>query len=208
MKVPCLIMAGGQGKRMGVSSEKPILPFLGKPMIEWVAEAVARAERVSEFYIVTSANTLETERHCQNKGWKILRTTAKGYHDDLREAVSKLGWVGPILTLPADVPAITGKVLDKIVDHFEVCKKDFLAVFVPISVRENLGLSISSTDEYDGVWYAVSGINIINGTKIKSECKVETSALISEETEVFLNINTIKDLEIAEKTLRKNKQLC
>ena len=205
MKVPCLIMAGGQGKRMGLSSEKPILPFLGKPMIEWVAEAVAKAERISEVYIVTSVNTLKTEQHCQNKGWKTLRTTAKGYHNDLREAVSKLGWLGPVLTLPADVPAITGKVLDKIVDQFEVCNKDFLAVFIPISVREKLGLSISSTDEYNGVWYAVSGINIINGAKIKSEGKVETSALISEETEIFLNINTAKDLEIAEKIMCKKK---
>ena len=202
MKVTCLIMAGGQGKRMGMSSEKPILPFLGKPMIEWVAEAVARAERVSEFYIVTSANTVKTERHCQNKGWKTLRTTAKGYHDDLKEAISKLGWVGPVLTLPADVPAITGKILDKIVDQFEVSKKDFLAVFIPISAREKLGLSISSTDEYEGVWYAVSGINIVNGTKIKSEGKVETTAIITEEIEAVLNINTTKDFEVAQDTMR------
>jgi GTP:adenosylcobinamide-phosphate guanylyltransferase len=171
-------------------------------MVEWVAEAVARAERVSEFYIVTSVNTLMTERHCHSKGWKTLRTTAKGYHEDLKEAVSKIGWVGPVLTLPADVPAITGKVLDKIVDRFEVCNKDFLAVFVPISAREKLGLSISSTDEYDGVWYAVSGINIVNGAKIKSEGKVETNAIITEEIEVVLNINTNKDFEVAQNIMR------
>ena len=40
MKVPALIMAGGKGKRIGLPVEKPLLPFLGKPLIDWVAEAV------------------------------------------------------------------------------------------------------------------------------------------------------------------------
>ena len=62
-----------------------------------------------------------------------------------------------------------------------------------------MGLSISSTDEYKGVWYAVSGVNIINGAKISGEGKIETSAIITEETEVLLNVNTTKDLEIAKK---------
>ena len=46
---------------------------------------------------------------------------------------------------------------------------------------------------------AVSGVNVINGAKIQGEGKIETSAIIAEETEVLLNINTTKDLEIAEK---------
>ena len=39
MMVPALIMAGGKGSRMGLPTEKPMLPFLGKPLIDWVAEA-------------------------------------------------------------------------------------------------------------------------------------------------------------------------
>ena len=54
MKVPALIMAGGKGSRMGLPTEKPLLPFLGKPLIDWVAEAVLSAEKVSEFYVITS----------------------------------------------------------------------------------------------------------------------------------------------------------
>ena len=113
--------------------------------------------------------------------------------------------MGPVLTMPSDVPAITGKFLDKVISEFEVCGKDFLAVFVPIKARQDLGLSISSTDEYKGVWYAVSGVNIINGAKIQGDGKIETSAIITEETEVLLNINTVKDLEIAEKLMKNDK---
>jgi adenosylcobinamide-phosphate guanylyltransferase len=207
MKVPVLVMAGGKGSRMGLSTEKPLLPFLGKPLIEWVVEAILEAKKVSEFYVITSTNSPQTEQYCQKKGWKILHTDAKGYHNDLKQAVSRANLTGPILTMPSDVPAITGQELDKIIDAFEVCGKDFLAVFVPIKARQDLGLSISSTDEYKGVWYAVSGVNVINGTKILGEGKIETSAIITDETEVLLNINTTKDLEIAQNIMLKTKKL-
>jgi adenosylcobinamide-phosphate guanylyltransferase len=202
MKVPALIMAGGKGKRVGLPVEKPLLPFLGKPLVDWVAEAVANAVKVSEFYVVTSTNTPETEKHCISKGWKVLRTDAKGYHNDLKHAVLMASLIGPVLTIPADLPAVTGKFLDKVVDQFEYCGKDFYAVFVPISTREGLGLSVDSTDEYKSRWYAVSGVNIVNGAKIQGEGKIETSALVTKEVEVLLNINTLKDLEIAERIIK------
>jgi len=206
VKVPVLIMAGGKGKRMGLPVEKPLLSFLGRPLLDWVVEAVGSAERVSEFYVVTSENTPETEKRCRSKGWKVLRTDAKGYHDDLKQAVRDAGFAGAVLTIPADLPALAGKFLDKVVSAFEACGKDFLAVFVPIKTREDLELSVSSTDEYKGVWYAVSGVNIVNGTKVHEEGKIETSAIITEETEVLLNINTLKDLDVAEKIMRESKK--
>ena len=206
MKVPALIMAGGRGTRMGLPTEKPLLPFLGKPLVDWVAEAVAGAQRVSEFYVVTSPNTPQTEKHCQSRGWKVLRTDAKGYHNDLKQATRMANLMGPVLTVPADSPAVTGKFLDKIVGLFEGCGTDFYAVFVPIAAREKLGLSIDSTDEYKGVLHAVSGVNVINGAKSQTSDKIETCALVADDVEVLLNINTLKDLEIAEKTMRARGQ--
>lgn len=206
MKVPALILAGGKGKRIGLPIEKPLLLFLSKPLIDWVVEAVASADKVSEFYVVTSVNTPETEKHCKNKGWKVLRTAAKGYHSDLKQAARDAGLSDAILTIPADLPAVTGKFLDNVISEFEECGKISLAVFVPIKTRKALGLSVSSTDEYNGVWYAVSGVNIVNGAKIQDEGKIETSAIITEETEVLLNINTQKDLEISEKIIREQEK--
>jgi len=204
MNVPALIMAGGRGKRIGLPVEKPLLPFLGKPLVDWVVQAVKSARNVSEFYVVTSANTPETEKHCLSNGWNVLRTDAKGYHNDLKQAAAMADLMGPVLTIPADSPAVTSKFLDRIIRQFEACGKDFYAVFVPISAREALGLSVDSTDEYMGEWYAVSGVNIVNGAKIQGDGKIETSALITEEVEVLLNINTLKDLEIAEKIMNRN----
>ena len=205
MRVPALIMAGGKGKRMGLAIEKPLLPFMGKPLLDWVVEAVQSAEKVSEFYVVTSGNTLETEKRCRSKGWKVLCTDAKSYHEDLKQAILEANLNCPVLTIPADLPAVTGKFLDKVISAYEDGGKDALAVFVPIKTREGLQLSISSTDEYKGVWHAVSGVNIINGAKIQEEGKIDTNAIITEEIEVLLNINTPKDLEIAEKIMQKTR---
>jgi adenosylcobinamide-phosphate guanylyltransferase len=199
-------MAGGKGTRMGLAVEKPMLPFLGKPMIDYVIAAVSQAKNITAFYVVTSSNAPNTEQHCKSMNWKIIHTDGQGYHDDLKQAIRQTNLTGSILTMPSDVPAITGIFLDKVVCEFKQCKKKFLAVFVPIQKRLDLGLSISSTDEYKGVWYAVSGINIINGAMIQGDGKIETSALITEETEVLLNINTLKDVEIAQKIISNTKR--
>lgn len=206
MKIPALIMVGGKGKRIESSLEKPLIPFLGKPLVDWVVEAVKSSKKISEFYMVTSCNAPETEKKLQKEGLTILRTEGKSYHDDLKQAVLKAKLTGPILTMPADLPAITGKALDKIITTHQKSGKDYLAVFVPIEKREALNLSVSSTDEYQGIWYAVSGVNIIDGSKIKVEGKIETAAIITDEIEVLLNINTLKDLEIAQKIIQQTRK--
>lgn len=205
MKIPALIMVGGKGKRIGLSVEKPLIPFLGKPLVDWVVDAVKSSKKISEFYMVTSLNAPKTEKKLEKDGLKILRTDGKGYHNDLKQAVLEAKLNCPILTIPADLPAITGQALDKIIEAYEKSGKDYLAVFVPIEKRQSLELSVSSTDEYQGIWYAVSGVNIINGAKIEVEGKIETAAIITEEIEVLLNINTINDLEIAQKIMRNQR---
>lgn len=203
MKVPALIMAGGKGRRIGSKIEKPLLPFLGKSLIDRVVDAAKSAQNVSEIYVITSGNTPITEKKCLKNGLKVLRTKGKGYHNDLKQAIIEGELNCPVLTMPTDLPALTGRFIDKIIKLFEKRGKNALAVFVPIEKRKELELSVSSKDEFEGVMYAVSGVNIINGKKILSEGKIDTAALITDEVEVLFNINTEKDLDIAKKFLRK-----
>jgi len=203
MKVPALIMAGGKGRRIDSKIEKPLLPFLGKPLIERVIEAARSAKNISEIYVVTSDYTPQTEEECLKKKLKILKTDGKGYHNDLKQAIIKEKLNFPILTIPSDLPALTGRFLDKIIRIFERKGKNALAVFVPLESRELLGLSVSSKDEFEGILYAVSGVNIINGKKTLNGGKIETAAYITDEIEVLFNINTQKDLDIAEKNLKR-----
>ena len=203
MKVPALIMAGGKGRRIGSRLEKPLLSFQGRPLIDRVVKAAKSAKNISEIYVVTSGNTPQTEKKCLKNGLKILKTDGKGYHNDLKQAILEGKLNFPVLTMPADLPALTGKFLDKIIEIFEKKGKDALAVFVPLEKRKKLELSVSSKDEFEGIPYAVSGVNIINGKKILYKGKIDTAAYITDEIEVLFNINTQEDLNIAEKNLKK-----
>jgi adenosylcobinamide-phosphate guanylyltransferase len=198
MNVAALIMAGGKGERMGLTIEKPLLTFLGKPIIERVVEAVESAKKVSEFSVVTSKNTPETENRCLRLGLQVIRTDGRGYHDDLKQAVLKAQLGCPVLTISSDLPALRGTFLDRVISVFEKAKKDAVTVLVPIKKRKELNLSISSIYEYKGQPYAISGINIIDGAKI-SEDKIDEFAMISEEMDAVLNVNTLKDREIAQR---------
>lgn len=202
MKIPAVVMAGGKGKRMDIALEKPLVPFLGKSLIDWVLNAAKAAERISEVYVVTSPNTPMTTAKCAKEGWRIIETDGRGYHDDLRQAIVKGGFRGPVLIIPADAPALTGATLDKIVSAHEESQKDALAVFVPIEKRERLGLSVSSTDEFNGTNYAVSGVNIIDSKRVLSEEKIETDAIVTDKFELMLNVNTVEDLKIAERIMK------
>jgi adenosylcobinamide-phosphate guanylyltransferase len=208
-KVPALVMAGGRGRRIGLSVEKPLLLLLGRSMIDWVIDALKSAERVSEFCVVTSDNTLETEKHCVKRGLQTLRTEAKGYHDDLKQAVAKIGIDSPVLTVSSDVPALTGQFLDRVILMYEKNGVDALTVLVPVEKHMRMGLSVSSVYPFEGAEYCISGVNVINGKKVTAK-KLRERAFITEETEAALNVNTLQDLAVAEKILaasRKNEKL-
>jgi len=205
MKVPALIMAGGKGKRFHLKIEKPLAQFLGKPLIDWVIDAVKSASKISGFYVVTSPNTLETEKKCLTEGFNVIRTDGKDYHYDLKQAVIKSQLYCPVLTVSSDLPALTGTFLDQIILTYEKCGKPALTVLVPMEKCREIGLSTASPYTYKGAIYAVSGINIIDGVKIFQD-ELDQEVIISDNVEAALNINSLKDLRNAERYLKNIKR--
>jgi adenosylcobinamide-phosphate guanylyltransferase len=149
-------------------------------------------------------NTPETEKKCLQEGWRVIRTDGKGYHEDLKQAILAAPLACPVLIVSSDLPALTGKFLDKIIDAYEKSKTDALTVLVPVERRERLKLSVSSTYLYMGKSYAVSGINLVDGAKIQDE-KLGECAVVTDEAEAVLNVNTLEDLGIAEELVKKQK---
>lgn len=204
MMVPALIMAGGKGSRFKFNVEKPLAPFLGKPLIDWVIDAVRSSSKVSDFFVVTSPNTLETERRCLEKGVKIIRTDGKDYHHDLKQAIVKKGFYCPVLTVASDLPALTGSFIDMVISIYEKCGKPALTVLAPIEKLREIGLTSESIYEYGGNVFAVSGINVIDGSKI-SEDEMEQEVIISDKIEAMLNINSLNDLLVGEEYMKRRK---
>lgn len=202
MRITALIMAGGKGKRLGLEVEKPLLSFLDKPLIEWVIHAVESSRQLSQFYVVTSPDTLYTERLCSKKDLNTIKTDGKGYHHDLKQAILKGKLYHPVLTLSSDLPALTGNFLDEIIERYKKSTEPALTILVPPKRFEKLGLKTPSVRKYKGDTYVISGINIIDGKRFFE--KQPEKVLIWEGIEAVLNINTLDDLNTAEKIMAKN----
>jgi adenosylcobinamide-phosphate guanylyltransferase len=119
-------------------------------------------------------------------------------------AVRTLG-LQTVLAIGADFPLITAEIVDAIVDGYERCGKPALSVVVPIETKKQLGLSGKYGFEFKGKRVVPAGINVIDGRRIDEE-ELEEEIYVSDRKEVAVNINTVKELRIAEDLFQKTLQ--
>lgn len=201
MGVTALVMAGGKGVRMALSEEKPLLTVGGKPVIERVLAALQKATKVEAIVVAVSSHTPKTAKHMSNFPVKIIETPGKEYVSDMGYAVKTLK-LEAVLAIAADLPLITGEIIDKIVARYEQCGKPALSVAVPMATKVALGLGGEYGFEVDGVHVVPAGINMIDGRRI-SEQELEQEIYVMDKQEIAVNINTVQELEIAENLLKK-----
>ena len=199
MGVTALVMAGGRGTRMKLHGEKPLIRVGGKAMIEYVINALRRAKKVDDIVVAVSKHTPKTAERMRELSIKVLETPGEGYVSDIQYATKKMK-LGKVLTISADLPLITSEIIDYTVEYYERCGKPALAVMSPIRVYEELGLKPEYRFEVEGKIVSPIGLNIVDSEKI-DEPEIEEEALILNDEELAININTIEDLKIAEQWL-------
>jgi adenosylcobinamide-phosphate guanylyltransferase len=199
--VTALVMAGGKGSRMALSEEKPLVQVGGKPVIEHVLMALKNAKKVNSIVVAVSDYTPKTAQLMLQFPVSIVKTPGKEYVYDMGYAIRTLG-LQTVLAIGADLPLITAEVIDAIVECYEQCRKPALSVVVSLETKEKLGLSTKYRFELDGRHVVPAGINVIDGRRIDEE-ELDEEIYVSDQTEVAININTIKELRIA-KTFFKN----
>ena len=203
MRVVALIMAGGRSKRFGGDIEKPMVRFMGKPLIRRVIEATKESKRVTETYVAVTSYSPKTAREAASASVKVIETKGRGYHADLQQAVQEANLTGPVLAISSDLPLLNGEFLDEIIGKYEESGKPALTVLVPEEAFREYGVSAVSPYEYEGKMYAVSGINIIDGQRVLEE--QEQEVIVSRRPEAVFNVNSSKDLESAKKYLLRIK---
>ena len=201
MGVTALVMAGGKGSRMALADEKPLLLVGGKPIIEHVLAALKHAEKVDDIAVAVSDYTPKTAKHIAKFGVKVVQTPGKEYVFDMGCAVRALR-SRSVLAVAADLPLLTGEIVDGIIECFERYSKPALTVAVPISAKKKLGLGVEYAFEADGERVVPAGINMINGNMI-DEAWLEQKVCVVDKVEVALNVNTVQDLELAERLLQE-----
>ena len=119
----------------------------------------------------------------------------------MQYAIKKLK-LDTVLTVSADLPLITSELIDEIVERYERCGKPALTVAVPTETRQKLGLSSDYVFELKGRSLVPAGINVIDGERI-DEGELEEETFVTDIKELAVNVNTSKDLKIAERLFKR-----
>lgn len=200
MSVTVLVMAGGKGTRMKRPEEKPLLKVGGKPMIEHILNALTSASKVDEIVVAVSKHTPKTARIVKKFSAKVLETPGEDFISDTKYAVKKLK-LSTVVTVSADLPLLSGEMVDKIIESYDRCGKPALAVMVPAETRERLCLNVDYVVEMEGRCLVPAGINVLDARKI-NETELDEEKLVLDMKAIAVNVNTPEDLKIAERLFR------
>ena len=201
MTVTALIMAGGKGRRMALSEEKPMLFVGGKPVIDHVISALVNAKSVDSIVVAVSDFTPKTANHLETFPVKVLKTPGKEYVYDMAYAVKTLK-LETVITVPADMPLLTASIIDDVLANYLRLAKPALAVVVPLETKKKFGMSLSYSFDFKGKQVVPAGINVNDGTKINQE-ELEQAVYVLDLPEIAININTIEELQTAQNEFSK-----
>ena len=191
--VTALIMAGGKGTRMEMDVEKPLVEINGKPMIQYVINALKNTDKINKIIVATSKNTPETKTFLNEQGMDIIETPGDGYVNDLGFIISNFELNDVILTVTADLPLINSDIIDYVLEEYEKSDKPAMSVLVPIDVFKKY--NIKPTMMFENL--IPSGLNILRSINKTQDEKV----LIIGRIELALNINTCEDIKLLKNLL-------
>jgi adenosylcobinamide-phosphate guanylyltransferase len=205
MGVVALVMAGGKGTRMRIAEEKPLINVCGKPVIEYVLAALKSAKKIDSIIVATTSCTPKTAKLMKHHKVEVVETPGKDYVSDMGYAAQKLG-LGVFLAIAADLPLVTAEVVDAIVERYEGCGKPALTVAVPIETKTRLGMCIEYSFKADDREVVPVGINVIDGHKRYGDEWLDQDICLLNLEELAVNINTVSELQLAERLLSEKKK--
>lgn len=186
----------------GVEGEKPLIPVLGRPMIDRVLDAVRAVKGVDEICVSVSPNTPRTERHLRELGVDVFVSDGAGYSEDLNQVMSHLT-ADRILVLPADVPLITSRLIEDVLHRAAAVRVGSFCVTVPVETMRSLGLQLTYTLEVEGREVVLCGISVVDRKAMMTGKELDQDYMVSEAVEIALNINTMGDLKRTEGILSR-----
>ena len=183
MSVTGIVLAGGQGRRMG-GVDKGLQPLRGKPMIGWVLDRLK--PQVAEVIVNANQNIEKYEAY----GHHVVRDEIGGFAGPLAglHAGLKFAKHPLVVTVPCDSPFLPADLVSRLqaalgANHLAVAKTGEQAhpVFslMKRDVRESLEAFLAQGGRKIDAWYAALKV-------------VEVS--FDDEADAFRNINTLEEL--------------
>jgi GTP:adenosylcobinamide-phosphate guanylyltransferase len=110
-----------------------------------------------------------------------------------------------VLIIPVDMPLIRPDSVIKLVSSYiEVGKASLTIALDPATVR-SLGLNVTHTEIIEGRETTFCGVSVVDRKEMLKDDYVEAAYLFTDSIDFAVNVNTLKDLAIAERILKERK---
>jgi adenosylcobinamide-phosphate guanylyltransferase len=201
------LMCGGRGTRMGtvLETEKPMLKLRGMTMVDRVLHALVGFGQFEKIVAISSLNTPKTTAFLRDHYYyslgliDVVETDGISYSKDLSVVVQKFE-PSRVFVVSADLPLLNSKILQTIVVK---CVSTFPCVSILIEKLfvESIGIEPSIIIVRGKKEYSHSGITILDSSKVNLDHILEEHYIVMNEKELAINVNTTRELEIAEAML-------
>jgi len=122
VKVDAVVLAGGDGGVIDPSVHiKGLVPIAGKPMVEWVVDALREAETIAQIAVVVP--TAEGLGSWVDKADKIVVSTGE-FVDNCIAGIDSFRNDRHVLVTTGDLPALTPEAIDDFVTQSEARQAD------------------------------------------------------------------------------------
>jgi len=219
--ISCVLMCGGKGSRLNtdptVKVEKPLLELKNRSLIEHMIDAVQNSKKKFKIYAAVSKNTEKTKDFLKSRysnDITLIETTGSGFSNDYlivlqffkdkenkgENGIQDVAY-NKILFLPTDLPLISSKTLDEITDLYQSSSSIAIVVDKKMFIQNNFIPSTFVT-EISKADYCYTGISILDFHTIaglEHIDQIKEVPVIMSNLELVYNINTVDDLEKAEK---------
>lgn len=185
LKVGCVIMASGQGKRFG--NNKLLAHFHGKSLYQRTFELID--QRLFDMIVVIT-RTREVYEKALEHGMNAVLHDMTDRNDVVRLGVEQMADMDACVFCPCDQPLLKRESLERLVDGF--CRGD--GNIIRLSWNENPGTPILFSREYFGELSSLPKKK--GGSYLAEKYKEATKYVqVTDESEL-MDIDTKEDLEI------------
>lgn len=118
-RIVAILLAAGRGSRYGVSLNKLLAEFQGRPLVRRAA-AAALASRVDRTIVVTGHGSAEIEAALAGLPLAFAhnRDFASGLASSLRRGLSAAQDADAVVVLLADMPGVSSRIIDALIARF------------------------------------------------------------------------------------------
>jgi GTP:adenosylcobinamide-phosphate guanylyltransferase len=136
-----IVLAGGKSiddplAELSNGGLKSMLPMAGKPMVQWVLDAISGSKRIDTVIIIGLDE--DSNVHCDKP--VITMPDAGSLIENIQQGAAKLAELHPqethVVSLSADIPAITPEIIDHLVEIYQKGEVDIYYGVIERSIME------------------------------------------------------------------------